>query len=129
MADFERSVSVAADAGAAFSSLSDVRNLPRYVATMVTAKRGQGDELHVAADVQGRHEEGEARFHVDQAGRRLDWGGGGDSHYRGWLQVLEAAEGSSVTVHIHTEHEQDPAEVDRALDETMLNIQRLLADT
>jgi hypothetical protein len=126
MAEFERSVSVATSPGAAFSALSDVRNLPRYVATMVTATRGQGDDLHVAADVQGRHEEGDARFHVDQAGRRLDWGGEGESHYRGWLQVLESAEGSSVTVHIHTVHDQDPTEVDRALDETMLNIERLL---
>jgi hypothetical protein len=127
MADFERSLSVVASPSAAFSALSDVRNLPRYVATMVMATRGQGDDLHVAADVQGRHEEGDARFHVDQAGRRLDWGGEGESHYRGWLQVLESAEGSSVTVHIHTVHDQDPAEVDRALDETMLNIERLLA--
>jgi hypothetical protein len=40
--------------------------------------------------------------------------------------VSDSAGGSSVTVHIHTVHDQDPTEVDRALDETMLNIERLL---
>jgi hypothetical protein len=117
---------VDADPTAAFASLADVRNLPRYVATMVLAKRQRADELHVAAEVQGRHEEGDARFHVDTAARRLDWGGEGDSHYSGWLRVSESPEGASVTVHIHTERDHDPVQASRALDETMTNIQRLL---
>ena len=126
MADYERSVTVAAAPGVAFPILADPANLPRYVATMVTARRTQGESLHVAADVAGRHEEGDARYHVDDAARRLEWGGGGDSHYRGWLQVGESDGGASVTVHIHAVHDQDDAEVNRALDETMANIERLI---
>ena len=94
---------------------------------MTLAEPGDGAQLRVGAEVQGRHEEGDAQFRSDSAARRLEWSGGGDRSYSGWLQVSEANAGSSVTVHIHTEHDEDEAEITRALDETMGNIKDLLA--
>jgi hypothetical protein len=127
MAEYERTVTVAADPDAAFAFLADPRNLPRYVATMVSAEAEESERVHVAAEVQGRHEEGDARLHVDRALRRMEWSGRHEGDYNGSLEVAAAGLGSSVTVHIHVAHEHDAAEVERTLDETAANIARLLA--
>jgi hypothetical protein len=95
---------------------------------MTTATPKGGDTVHVAADVEGRHEEGDARVHADPTRRRLEWGGEGEGGYRGWLEVVEADEGSSVTVHIHTEHDRpdDEPVINRGFDETMERIKHLV---
>ena len=126
MPDFERSTRVAADPEAAFRFLADPSNLPRYVATMVFARPEEGEHLRVAAEVEGRHEEGEARFRTAPSQRRIEWGAEDGGKYGGWLQVLEAGDGATVTIHLHMEHDQDEAEVNRVLDETAGNIERLL---
>jgi uncharacterized protein YndB with AHSA1/START domain len=126
MSEFERTTTVSVGPDDAFSYLSDPIHLPEYVARMSLAQREQGDRLHVAAEVQGRHEEGAARFRVDLEQRRVEWGADSQHGYRGWLQVSAADSGTSVRIHLHVEHEQDKAEIDRALDETISNIQRLL---
>jgi uncharacterized protein YndB with AHSA1/START domain len=127
MAEFERTVTVATAPDNAFRFLADPRNLPRYVARMTVAQPEGGNTLRVAAEVEGRHEEGDARFRSDPAARRIEWGAGNSTGYRGWLQVAESGDGASVTIHLHVEREEDEAEIDRVLDETVSNIERLLA--
>ena len=102
--------------------------MPDYIATMTGAGSVVGDHLHVSADVGGRHEEGEAMFHGDPASRRLEWGREGHA-YRGWLTVEgdDGAETSTVTIHLRTHDDAESEEVERALDETMANIERALA--
>lgn len=80
----------------------------------------------MAADVLGRHEEGEARIKVDDVGRRMEWAGEEGHGYRGWLQVVAAATGSSVTIHIEGARQDEEPEIERALDETVENIERML---
>lgn len=126
MPDYERTVTVSADPQAAFSFLSDTANLPKYVATMALARPESGDRLRVAADVQGRHEEGEAMFRTDASARLIEWGGENGSGYSGRLQVVPSGAGSMVTVHLHLEHQEDETEINRVLDDTASNIQRLL---
>ena len=127
MPDYERSVTVAAAPDDAFRFLADTSNLPRYVATMVEAEPRQGDELRVAADVQGRHEQGEAHLHADPSTRRMDWGAPGENDYSGRLEVRPSSEGSTVTIQIHVAGDADESEINRVLDETAGNIERLLA--
>jgi polyketide cyclase/dehydrase/lipid transport protein len=124
---YERTVTVPAAPDAAFNVLANPANLPRYVATMVMAEVEHGDELRVAADVQGRHEEGEAHLHADPAAQRMEWGASADNGYSGSLQVAPADAGSTVTIRIHVVHDADASEINRALDETAANIERLLA--
>jgi uncharacterized protein YndB with AHSA1/START domain len=126
MPDFERTATVAVSPEEAFRFLADPANLPRYVATMTAAQPEDGGRLHVAAEVQGRHEEGEARFRSDPAQRRIEWGAEAGSGYGGWLQVSPSDGGSSVTIHLHVVHDQDRSEIDRVLDETAATIERLL---
>jgi uncharacterized protein YndB with AHSA1/START domain len=128
MADYERTVEVAAPADNAFECLADPANMPKYVAMMTTAVPRGGDTVHVAADVQGRHEEGDAHVHADPDRRRLEWGGEGEGGYRGWLEVAESAGGSTVTVHIHAEHDSpdDEAVINRGFDETMRRMKELV---
>lgn len=126
MPAYDRSTTVAADPDRAFAFLSNPGNLPRYVATMVMARPEGGDHLHVAADVQGRHEEGEAMFRSEAARHRLEWGAGDASGYRGSLDVSPDANGSMVHLHLNVPHAHDEGEIGRALDETMQNIDRLL---
>jgi uncharacterized protein YndB with AHSA1/START domain len=131
VADYVRTVALAAPADRAFECLADPANMPRYVAMMTTATPRGGDTVHVAAEVQGRHEEGDAHIHADPDRRRLEWGGEGPGGYRGWLEVVEATDGSSVTVNIHTEHDgpDDEAVINRAFDETMERIKELVEGT
>src|SRR5947209_18641547 len=60
MADYERMVEVAAPADRAFACLADPANMPKYVAMMTAADSRGGETVHVAAEVQGRHEGGDA---------------------------------------------------------------------
>ena len=128
VADYVRTVGLAAPADRVFECLADPANMPKYVAMMTTAVPRGGDTVHVAAEVQGRHEEGDAQVRADPDRRRLEWGGAGEGRYRGWLEVVEATDGSSVTVQIHTEHDSpgDEAVINRAFDETMERIKQLV---
>lgn len=128
MADYERTVRLAAPADRAFECLADPANMPKYVAMMTSAVPRGGETVHVAAEVQGRHEEGDAHVHADPARRRLDWGGEGQGGYRGWLEVADADGGSAVTVHIHAEHDgtDDAALINRGFDETMQRMKDLV---
>ena len=128
MADFERSATIQASADATYEYLADPRHMPEYVAMMTRAEPSRGGHLHVAAEVEGRREEGEAMFEADDAARRLEWGREGHE-YHGWLAVtgLTGADTSTVTIHLETHSEPDAAEVDRALDETMARIQRAMS--
>jgi uncharacterized protein YndB with AHSA1/START domain len=126
MADFERTATVSAGPEEAFQFLADPANLPRYVATMRLATPDSGDRLHVAAEVQGRHEEGDTCFRADASRNCIEWGAGEGAGYGGWLQVSPSSGGSSVTIHLHVQHDHDEAEINRVLDETVANIERLL---
>lgn len=129
MADFERTAIVPVGPDQAFQYLSNPANLPKYVSMMIMARPESQDRLHVAAEVEGRHEEGEAHFRTNAGERRMEWGGEGDAHYRGSLQVQDSGEGTSVKIEIHTGHEHDASEIERALDETVSNIEQQLRAT
>ena len=66
MADFERSATIHASADATYEYLEDPRHMPEYVAFMTKAEESRGGHLHVAADVQGRQEEGRAILALDR---------------------------------------------------------------
>ena len=87
MADYESSTTVAADAGAVFDFLGEVRNLPRYFERMTSAVPGDGDEVEVTADLGDRQVAGQAWFRADRDRRRLEWGSEGPNDYRGTLAV------------------------------------------
>ena len=128
MADFERSATIHASADATYEYLADPRHLPDYVAFMTEAREAPGAHLHVAADVQGRHEEGEAMFLADEAFRRLEWGREGHE-YHGWMTVagMTGAPTSLVTIHLETHEPTDTDLVEQALDETLRNIDRAMS--
>jgi Polyketide cyclase / dehydrase and lipid transport len=127
MPEYERSTTVTANPDDAFRTLSDAKNLPRYIATMTRAQPAGSGTLHVAADVEGRHEEGDASFRADPGRHRMEWGGEDGSSYRGTLQVSDAGNGSSVTIHLHVPHEGDEAEINQVLDQTVSNIQGMFS--
>lgn len=129
MRDFERTATVGANPDEAYQFLADPKNMPGYIATMVLARPEEGNRLRVAADVEGRHEEGDASFRANPSRHRLEWGSEDASDYHGWIQVTPAGNGSSVTIHLHLDREEDEAEVNRVMDETVQNIQRLLGSS
>lgn len=131
MADYVRTIGLAAPADRVFECLADPANMPKYVAMMTTATPQGGDTVRVAAEVEGRHEEGDAKVHADPGRRRLEWGGAGEGGYRGWLEVVEADGGASVTVQIHAERDsaEDESLINRSFDETMERIKELVEGT
>lgn len=125
MGDFEKSGTVHAPAQQLFDYLSDVRNLPRYFARMISAEPAPGDAVHVEAIVPGgQHQEGEAWFKVDDAARRLRWGSEGENDYHGELQVEGDDTTSTVTISLHTGFES--GDTDSDLEESLGNIRRLV---
>ena len=128
MGDYVRTIGLAAPADRAYECLAEPANMPKYVAMMTTATPRGGETVRVVAEVQGRHEEGDAHMRADPERRRLEWGGAGEGGYRGWLEVVEATEGCSVTVNIHAEHDSpdDEALINRGFDETMARIKDLV---
>jgi uncharacterized membrane protein len=83
MADYERSQTVEAPAGALFGFLADVGNLPRYFEQMTSAEPAGAEAVRVTAEVDGREQEGEAWFRVDQEAKRVEWGSEGPNDYHG----------------------------------------------
>ncbi len=121
MPDYEESGSVNASPEAVFAYLSDIHNLTDYIPGMVLA-REEGERLRVAAEVQGRHEEGAGWLRVEKDHRRMEWGGQGGAHYGGWLEVTDSAPGSTVTIHLSTDRESDAEEIRGSLSQALANI-------
>ncbi len=130
MGDYEHATIVSADPDTLFRYLSDVEHLPEYMAAMQEAHRtgqevDEGDEVQVAADVDGVRRQGEAWIATDQERRALRWGSEGHSGYRGELQVEDSGTGSQVTVRLHTERADGPG-VRAGLEQTLASIKRLV---
>jgi hypothetical protein len=128
MAEFERSTTVGVGADAAYAFLSDPRRLPEYVATvtLVDSTAVEGD-LEGEADVRARDGAAEARFFADAKERRIEWGIPGDL-YGGSIVVAKGTPSTSdVTIRLHTRDDIDPAEVQRIIEQTVRNLQRLLS--
>jgi len=124
MAEYEKSQTVHGRASEIYDYLADPGHLTDYVATMVKAQVVSSEHLHVAADVSRGHEEGEAMFRANVAARRLEWGGMEGHAYRGWLDVEDGATAaeSVVTIHLSTSDEEDRAEIEQAIVDTLHNI-------
>jgi uncharacterized membrane protein len=136
MGDYERSTTVGMPVDDLFEYLSRVENLPRYMSRMTSARPVTGDEVEVEARIDPsadpstssgeRTVTGEAWFHVDADGRRLEWGAEGPHDYRGELSVSPDGDGSTVVVRLHTMHD-DAEAIEHGMDETLANIEQLAA--
>lgn len=127
MADYRSDTTVAADAGAVFDFLSDVRNLPRYFERMTSAVPGDGDEVEVSADLGDRQVVGQAWFRVDRDAQKLEWGSEGPNDYHGSLAVTAMDDGTHVVVTLSTARVAGP-EIQQGLDDTMSTVARLSED-
>jgi hypothetical protein len=125
MAEFERTTTVGVGADAAFAFFADPQRIPDYVPTTahvetIAIDGGDPTEADPSGDRDGR----EARFFVDKAARRVEWGLPG-TDYAGSIVIAEGtASTCQVTVRLHTRDDVDEAGVDRMLDEALRNIRR-----
>jgi len=149
MGDYERSTTVDADRDEIFAFLSKVENLPAYMDRLTSARMVSKDEVAVEArlepqDVEGgsgeqsgngadhgvpgpdRTVQGQAWFKVDERNHSLSWGAEGPHDYHGELEVVGDSSASTVTVRLHTLHDDAPA-IENGLDETLANIVRHVA--
>jgi uncharacterized membrane protein len=126
MGDYERSTTVDASRDDLFEYLSRVENLPKYMERMTSAKPATGDEVEVEATLDGGQTvHGEAWFRVDADNRSISWGAEGPHDYHGEVSVTGDESTSSVTVRLHTLH--DDPHIEDGIDETLANIRRLTA--
>ena len=128
MADFERTITVGVGADAAFAFLSDPRRVPEYVTAVrfeeAIAVDGDPDAELDLAEVRPV---GEARFLADAGARRVEWGMG-DRDYGGSATVSVGTPSTSqVTLRLHVRDDADSTEIERMLDQTVRNLQRLLS--
>jgi carbon monoxide dehydrogenase subunit G len=136
MGDYERSTTVDASRDELFEYLSKVENLPKYMDRMSSARPVTGDEVEVEAKLDAetlgddaasgdeqRTVHGEAWFRVDADNRSIAWGAEGPHDYHGEVSVTGDESSSTVTVRLHTLHEDD--HIEDGIDETLANIRRL----
>jgi uncharacterized membrane protein len=101
----EHTEHVAAPPDAVFAAISDVGNLPRFVPQITAARPTDGDHVEIDARYEGRKQHGEASFHADPAGRRIEWSSA--SGYRGWMSVAPDGDGSRLTLFLETRHSSE----------------------
>jgi len=152
MGDYERSTTVDADRDEIFAFLSKVENLPAYMDRLTSARMVSKDEVAVEARLEpqdagagegrdagsgeqpeddeargpDRTVQGQAWFRVDERNHSLSWGAEGPHDYHGELEVVGDSSASTVTVRLHTLHDDAPA-IENGLDETLANIVRHVA--
>jgi uncharacterized protein YndB with AHSA1/START domain len=125
MPDFERHVTVPVDPDTAFEYVADPSHLPRYVAMMTEARHVPGrqrTEIHVAAEVNGRREEGDTRFRADRWSRSVDWGTPPD--YRGTMRVeADGSGGSRISLFLRVRDPRGEASlIEQVMDQTMASL-------
>ena len=128
MGDFEARTTVDTDENALFDYLSQVSNLPRYFTRMTSARRGDGEEVHVTADLGPIAQvEGNAWFRVDDDAQDHRVGVGGPERLPGSLQVSAAGPGAEVHARLHSTRVGDgDTEVQQGLDDTLATVKRLV---
>ena len=93
---------VAASPDRVFAALANPQNLARFVPQLTSIRQQDGERVEVEARYEGRTHRGEAFFRADKAQRRVEWGS--ESGYRGWMGVEADADGSMLTLSLHTTH-------------------------
>ena len=127
MTDHERSTTVAVPPAVLFDYLSDLQHLPAYLPRL-TGVRATGDGTYeVTAHIEPpdsppRDVEGEAWMKVKEAGRTLQWGSAGPSHYHGELDVDPGEDSSSSTLTVRLSTERSGPGIENGLDETLNGI-------
>lgn len=125
MSDYQASSTVTASADEAFNYLSDVAHLPKYFERMTSAEPGDGEEVHVRANLGDREVESDAWFRVDHDARTIAWGSEGPNDYHGRLQISDSANGCTVTVTLSTTRADGP-QIQQGVEDTVANVKRLL---
>jgi len=126
MPTYKSSVSIEATPDVAFDFISDVRNLPRYLAPVTAAEPAGDGKVRLTAGGDADTSVAEAWFRVDEGRRhRVEWGSEGPSGYRGWLEVDREGQVCSVTAEIHTDRDE---ELDAALDQTLFALKRAIEE-
>ncbi|HYQ67650.1 SRPBCC family protein [Actinophytocola sp.] len=111
-----------------FAYLADPRNMPRFVPRMTSAEPGDGETVHVEAEVHGHHIEGSAWVRPDRCARRLAWGAEGAGDYYGELQVDEIEPGRSrISVALHSVRAVEGGEVQEDLEQTVATLAQAAA--
>ena len=99
MSEFEHSTSISASTDEVFTFMSKVENLPKYLPTTHSAQAQEGERVRVQGEAQGHEYDSDGFFRKDEANHRIEWGAD-EGYYSGWLQVDEAGDASSMTVHL-----------------------------
>lgn len=135
MPQYQRSLTIDATPDELFEFLSRVENLPKYFSRMTEAHPATGDEVHVTARIPAgedggsgvRTVESDATFSIDADQRSIRWGSENEHDYHGELQVEPAGEGATVSVTLHTEHDDDA--INDGIDDTLQNVAELVASS
>lgn len=95
----ERRISVSPEA--VFAFVSDVSNLPTFLATVQAAEPVAGDRVRLSGEVEGDRYEDEGWLRIDHNQRGLDWGVE-TREYTGWMTVTGAnMDGTTTDVVVH----------------------------
>ncbi|MFL6145421.1 MAG: SRPBCC family protein [Labedaea sp.] len=122
MPTYRRSRTLQAGEERVFEYLADIRNLPRYVDRITSARSVGGDTVAVTAEEHGQTERGEAWLRVDRTARRIQWGSEEGNDYSGTLDLHADQDRTVVDLEVQTERTQAD-EINRSMDATLDRIQ------
>lgn len=134
--DFEGSKLIRASADDVFAYISDVQNIPAYLAMVTEASLPEEDTIAVTIDLHGHEHSDTGTFDVDGPSRRMKWGSAGGD-YQGWMEVADEGGDACLTMGLTWaaespfpermgEDEADTSPVDDAIEATLLSVKNIV---
>ena len=87
MTQFERTLTMNADAARVFAYVSDINNYPKFLPTLEGAEKLEGDNVRVWGESHGHKYDKQCFFRADSAQHKVEWGLEEGHHYHGHLLV------------------------------------------
>lgn len=138
MSEFEHQRTIPADPLTAFDIASGPGTLNAWTPEGVDVEPAGEGALHAWVSSGSEVHDATGFVDVDRERRRLSWGGSGDEHYDGWLQIDpadDARSGSVATMHLTFAGKQAEAlggelseEADRRIEEALDRLAALVAE-
>ena len=105
MGNYQKSITINATRQQIEDYVSNVKNLPKYLATTKNAEPQQGERVRVQGQSPtGQTYDSDGYFRMDKSRNRMEWGSDGEHQYSGWMEFKDASSSSSqpteVTVHL-----------------------------
>ncbi|HEU4322196.1 MAG TPA: SRPBCC family protein [Roseiflexaceae bacterium] len=112
MSEYEHTVTISATPEAIFAYVADLRNMPHYLPTVLSAEPLPEGRVRLRGQAGGRRYDVDGYLHSEPELNRMEWGADGDRAYAGRLEIHRygTEQRALLTVHLSFGPHAEPAE-------------------